>query len=32
VMEAGAYLQVWKSLLEIAVSKGNLNSFTNQLK
>lgn len=31
-MEAGAYLQVWKSLLEIAVSKGNLNSFTNQLK
>jgi len=32
VMEAGAYLQVWKSLLEMAVSRGNLNSFTNQLK
>ena len=32
VMEAGAYLQVWKSLLEIAGARGNLNSFTNQLK
>jgi outer membrane protein len=32
VMEANANLQVWASLLEIAVSKGNLNLFTNQLK
>jgi outer membrane protein len=32
VMEANAYLEVWKSLLEIAVSKGNLNIFTDQLK
>ncbi|HEY4937201.1 MAG TPA: TolC family protein [Puia sp.] len=32
VMEANAYLQVWRSLLDIAVSKGNLNLFTNQLK
>jgi len=32
VMEAGAYLQVWKSLLEIAGARGDLNSFTNQLR
>ena len=32
VMEANANLQAWASLLEIAVSKGNLNIFTNQLK
>jgi outer membrane protein len=32
VMEANVNLQVWVSLLEIAVSKGNLNIFTNQLK
>ena len=31
-MQSSAYLQVWKSLLEMAVSRGNLNSFTNQLK
>ena len=32
VMEANAYLQVWRSLLDISVSKGNLNLFTDQLK
>jgi outer membrane protein TolC len=32
VMEANAYLQVWRSLLDISVSKGDLNLFTNQLK
>lgn len=32
VMEAGAYLQVWRALLDIAVSKGDLNLFINQLK
>jgi outer membrane protein len=32
VMEATASLQAWISLLDIAVSKGNLNLFTNQLK
>jgi outer membrane protein TolC len=32
VTEANAYLQVWRSLLDIGVSKGNLNLFTNQLK
>ena len=32
VMEANAYLQVWRSLLDISVSKGNLDVFTNQLK
>jgi outer membrane protein len=32
VMEANANLQVWVSLLEIAVSKGDLKIFTNQLK
>jgi len=32
VMEANAYLQVWRSLLDISVSKGNLDLFTNQLK
>jgi outer membrane protein TolC len=32
VMEAGAYLQVWKSLLEIAGARGDLKSFTNQLR
>jgi outer membrane protein len=31
-MEANAYLQVWKSLLDIGVAKGNLNLFTDQLK
>ena len=31
-MQANAYLQVWKSLLDIAVSKGNLNLFTDLLK
>jgi outer membrane protein len=31
-MEAGAYLQVWRSLLEIAVARGSLNVFTDQLK
>ncbi|HVS95492.1 MAG TPA: TolC family protein [Puia sp.] len=31
-MEANAYLQVWRSLLDIAVAKGNLNLFTDQLK
>src|SRR5258708_20984505 len=30
--EAGAYLQVWKALLDIGISKGNLNLFTDQLK
>lgn len=30
--EAGAYLQVWRALLDIGVSKGNLNLFTDQLK
>jgi outer membrane protein len=29
--EADAYLQVWKALLDIGVSKGNLNLFTDQL-
>jgi outer membrane protein TolC len=32
VMEAGACLQVWRSLLDIGVAKGNLDLFTNQLK
>jgi outer membrane protein TolC len=32
MMEANAYLQVWRSLLDIGVSKGDLNLFTNQLK
>jgi outer membrane protein len=32
VIEAGSYLQVWRSVLDIAVSKGDLNLFTNQLK
>jgi outer membrane protein TolC len=32
MMEAGAYLQVWRALLDIGVSKGNLNLFTDQLK
>jgi outer membrane protein TolC len=32
MMEASAYLQVWRSLLDIGVSKGNLNLFTDQLK
>lgn len=32
VMEANAYLQVWRSILDIGVSKGNLDLFTNQLK
>jgi outer membrane protein len=32
VMEANAYLQVWRSLLDISVSKGNLDLFINQLK
>ena len=32
VMEANAYLQVWRSLLDISVSKGDLNLFINQLK
>jgi outer membrane protein len=32
IMEANAYLQVWRSLLDISVSKGNLDLFTNQLK
>jgi outer membrane protein len=31
-VEVSAYLQVWRSLLEISVSKGNLELFTNQLK
>jgi len=31
-MEANAYLQVWKSLLDIGVAKGNLNLFTDELK
>lgn len=30
--EAGAYLQVWRSLLEIAVAGGDLHVFTDQLK
>jgi outer membrane protein len=32
MMEANAYLQVWRSLLDIGVAKGNLDLFTNQLK
>jgi outer membrane protein TolC len=32
MMEANAYLQVWRSLLDIGVSKGALNLFTDQLK
>lgn len=32
IAEAGAYLQVWRSLLEIAVASGNLQIFTDQLK
>ena len=32
MMEANAYLQVWRSLLDIGVSKGKLDLFTNQLK
>jgi outer membrane protein TolC len=32
IAEAGAYLQVWRSLLEIAVVSGNLQIFTDQLK
>ncbi len=31
-MEANAYLQVWRSLLDIGVAKGNLNLLTDQLK
>lgn len=31
-MEANAYLQTWRSLLDIGVAKGNLNLFTDQLK
>jgi outer membrane protein len=31
-METNACLQVWRSLLDIGISKGNLNLFTNQLK
>ncbi len=30
--EAGAYVQVWRSLLDMAVANGNLNLFTDQLK
>jgi len=32
MMEANAYLQVWRSLLDISVAKGDLDLFTNQLK
>jgi outer membrane protein len=32
VMEANACLQVWRSLLDISISKGNLDLFINQLK
>jgi outer membrane protein TolC len=32
IAEAGAYLQVWRSLLEIAVAGGDLQIFTDQLK
>ena len=32
MMEANAYLQVWRSLLDIGVSKGSLDLFINQLK
>jgi len=32
VTEAGACLQVWRSLLDIGVAKGNLDLFMNQLK
>jgi outer membrane protein TolC len=32
MMESNACLQVWRSLLDIGVAKGNLNLFTNQLK
>lgn len=32
MMEAGACLQVWRSLLDIGVAKGNLNLFMEQLK
>jgi outer membrane protein TolC len=32
VTEAAACLQVWRSLLDIGVAKGNLDLFTNQLK
>jgi outer membrane protein TolC len=32
IAEASAYLQVWRSLLEIAVTSGNLQIFTDQLK
>ncbi len=31
-MQANAYLQVWKALLDIAASTGNLNILTDQLK
>jgi outer membrane protein TolC len=31
MMEANAYLQVWRSLLDISVAKGNLDLFTNQI-
>jgi outer membrane protein len=32
MMEASAYLQVWRSLLDIGVARGNLDLFMNQLK
>ena len=32
MMEANAFLQVWRSLLDISVAKGNMDLFTNQLK
>ena len=32
VNDANARLQIWRSLLSIAVAKGNLNLFTEQLK
>jgi outer membrane protein len=32
MMEASAYLQVWRSLLDIGVSRGSLNFFTDELK
>lgn len=31
-MEANAYLQAWRSLLDLGVASGNLNLFTDQLK
>lgn len=32
MMETGAYLQVWRSLLDIGVAKGDLDLFINQVK